>query len=535
MTDIPNLARISDYVFHHATRTPEREAAVLEDDRRTYRQLADDVLAYSALLFDHGVRRGDRVAMLSTPRPEYLVTFLATAHLGAIWMGLNPKYTRRELEYVLNDAEPRVVLAFPELSGRDYRDDLEGWAAARPDVVAFSLAEGFGRFGAVSEALAAISTEPDDITAHASEVAASDAALIVYTSGTTGAPKGAMLSHRGLVHCSRTQGRRWAVNPLRLLNNLPINHIGCVGDLSCYALVSGGTQVFMESFDPKGILATIARERLTVWGQVPTMFALTLAHPGAEAADLSSLRWIVWSGAAMPQELVSRLSQLPVQLATAYGMTETTGAVTYSDLDADVGTLASTVGRPEPTYEFRIMSQHGGQAEPGEIQVRGDWIMLGYFRRPDATAEAFTADGWFRTGDIGVQHPDGNVTLVGRQKEMYKSGGYNVYPREVEMVLESHPDIAVAVVMGVPDAIYGEVGVAVVLPEAGATVDLAELDAHARGALANYKIPKRIQVVDELPMLPVGKVDRLALHERLTSIAGKPAATGDAARAGGAL
>lgn len=370
MSEAPGHRLITGPLWHHERTRPDHQATVLGDERRTYRQLAAQVRELASLLLDLGVRRGDRVAVLSTPRPEFLVSFLATAHVGGVWVGLNPGATRRELAYVLGDARPRVVLGFPELLGEDHRQDLLDTVA--DTTATLSLGEGFGRFAPLATALAEHATDTAAVGRRAAEVASGDPALLVSTSGTTGEPRGALLSHRGLLRCATTQLRYWPVDPLRLVNNLPINHVGCVSDLGCYVLLAGGTQVFMERFDPGALLQTIERESITFWGQVPTMFAFAMDHPEVARTDLSSLQRIAWSGAAMPRDLVARLAELPVALCTSYGMTETTGSVTFTDPDADVDTLAGTIGRPAQGYELRIADEQGREVpdgEPGELPV----------------------------------------------------------------------------------------------------------------------------------------------------------------------
>jgi fatty-acyl-CoA synthase len=343
-----------------------------------------------------------------------------------------------------------------------------------------------------------------------------DAAMLVYTSGTTGRPKGAMLPHRGLVKCSEVQAKIWTADPLRILNNFPINHVGCVGDICCYVLVSGGTIVFMEQFEPAEIPGTIQRERITVYGQIPAMFSMTL-----EAADrragwragsvLKSVQIIIWSGAAASRELILKLREITPRMSSSYGLTESVGSVTYVRDTDDLEILADTIGWPHPAYEFRLASPEGEPVpvgEPGEIQVRGDFIMLGYLNRPEATREAIDDEGWLHTGDLAVERPDGAIKLIGRLKEMFKSGGYNVYPREIEIALEAHPAVRLAAVISVPDPLYVEVGHAFVVAD-GVTDD--QLREHCRTRLANYKVPKRFTIAAELPLLPIGKVDKRAL------------------------
>jgi fatty-acyl-CoA synthase len=464
------------------------------------------------------VTKGDRVALLMTSRPEYLVVFLATARIGGIWLGLNPRHRLDELRYVLGDSRPALLLGQARIAERDYRGDLQAIAAEQPSIrrlvllgdEARSVEDDFARFVAEGSSVA-----PARVAAAGAAVEPSDAALIVYTSGSTGRPKGAMLSHHGLVRCAKVQWERWRTRePLRILNNFPINHVACTGDICAYVLVAGGTIVFMESFDPVATLDAVERERLTVWGGVPTMLQLCAAVPDFDRRDLSSVEFVLWGGAAAPRPLLERLARRGVKLATSYGMTETTGSVTYTDLDADLDTLAESIGRPHPEYEVRLARENGSPCaagEEGEILVRGDFIMLGYFERPQATAEAIDVDGWLHTGDVAVAREDGNWRLVGRRSQMYKSGGYNVYPREIEIALEDHPAVAMAAVVAVPDPLYQEVGHAFVVPRGDAGPSEEELRDFLRHRLANYKVPKRLFVRRELPMLPVGKVDRVRL------------------------
>ena len=266
----------------------------------------------------------------------------------------------------------------------------------------------------------------------------------------------------------------------------------------------------MPQFEPEAALRLVETERVSVWGSVPSVFMMQAALPAFETVDLSSVELIVWEGAAMPGEMVRRLAAIGPPLATNYGMTETTSAVTLVDPTHDLDVLTDTVGVPFDEVEVRLDAD-GALAptgEAGEVQTRSPLVMLGYWRDPEATAAAFTADGWFRTGDLAVQRPDGRYRIVGRLKEMYKSGGYNVYPREVEAVLEGHGDVHAAAVVGAPDPLWQEVGVAfVVAPRANA----AALDAHCRARLAVYKVPKRFVLVEALPLLPIGKVDKAAL------------------------
>jgi fatty-acyl-CoA synthase len=512
MVTTPDLPRISDYLDLYARSHPNRDLVTHRDLRLTYRAVQEQSIAYARALLAAGVRKGDRVAAMGNPRPEFFVSFLAAARIGAVWQGLNPKYTPSELLHVVGDAGPRVIFA---LDG-EYEPVLQQVRAdagmSSPIVTPGESLADFLRSG---EAVT-------DETLQAAEAAVEshDPAAIVYTSGTTGRPKGALLPHRGLVLCSLVQADRWYEDAPRILCDLPINHVGCLGDICCSVFVVGGSAHLEERFHRTRVLDVIARERIEYWLAIPTMFQLVVSTPEWADADLSSIKRAIWGGAAASRELILELqSRMPV-VCTSYGMTETVGSVTYTDDHDDLATLVRSVGRPDPRYEVRVARDDGTPCAPGEegeVQVRGDFLMRGYLNRPDATAEAIDADGWLHTGDLGKMDAAGELRLAGRLTEMFKSGGYNVYPREIEMALEGHPEIAIAAVVGVPDALYSEVGNAFVVPDRGAEIDPDELRTFLRERLANYKIPKRIEVREELPRLAIGKVDKRALRDSVAS------------------
>jgi acyl-CoA synthetase (AMP-forming)/AMP-acid ligase II len=290
-----------------------------------------------------------------------------------------------------------------------------------------------------------------------------------------------------------------------------------VGDITIDTLVPGGTIIFQEQFDPDAMLSAIEPERITLFGHVPTVLQLLVNHPRFDLVDWSSVELIIWEGAAAPAELIRRLQAKCPNLANAYGMTETVGSVTFTFDTTDLDVLANSIGWPVPEYGVRVADETHQPVPPGatgEIQVNGDFVTLGYWNRPDATPDLFTPDGWLRTGDLAVLRPDGAYRLIGRLKEMFKSGGYNVYPREIELVLERHPDVAMAAVVGVPDPLYQEVGHAFVMVHPGRQPTPEALEAHCRAELANYKVPKRFVVAAELPMLPIGKIDKRKLVAR---------------------
>ena len=511
----PRLELISEYPRYWAGRAPDREAVVFEGSRWGFGELADRVDACAQGLLAAGVGPGDRVATLSPPHPDFYVTFLAAASIGAIWLGLNPRYQIRELDYAVNDALPKLVFTRSRIGSRDYQAELGHLAAHCPSVERFIQLDGpipLERSQSWAEFIAAGAGA--DLAARRATITARHPCVMVYTSGTTGRPKGAIIDHYALIHVARVQAAIWPIDPIRALNNLPINHIGCVGDVTVDTLVPGGTLVFQEQVDPAAMLAAVPRERITFFGHVPTALQLLVNHPTFESTDFSSVQVIIWEGAAAPVELIERLRARCPEVANAYGMTETVGSVTFTFDSNDIGVLADSVGWPAPDYQVRIAGPAGEPIEtgaPGEIQVKGDFVTRGYWNRPEATRELFTQDGWLKTGDLARERPDDAYQLIGRLKEMFKSGGYNVYPREIEQVLEAHPDVAMAAVIGVADPLYQEVGHAFVMVHPGRSPAPGELERHCREALANYKVPKRFTVSVEFPMLPIGKIDKQAL------------------------
>ena len=513
--------RISDYVGYYAERTPDTEAMLRDDERVTYRDFHIRVEQLARALLAAGVCKGDRVATLCTPSPDYFVCFLASASVGAIWVGLNPRYQLNELSYVAGDSEPVLLLARSSIDGRDYTPELGELAERHPTIrQVVILDEDTGSVPAGMTGLSAFAAKGEDVPEETLAAARDacggrDPCMIVYTSGSTGRPKGALLHHEGIVEFSLEQNRVWPVSPLRTLNYFPVNHIGCVVDISTPTLVAGGTLCFLENFTPRRSLELMEQERLTLWASVPSVFQLQYAEETFAETDLSAVQLIVWEGAAMPDDMLSRLLEHGAPLATNYGMTESCGGMTLIPPMRDFSVLSGCVGWPVNGVEVRLANGPDIIEEDGvtgEIQARSIYNMLGYWKRPDATAETLSEDGWLATGDLGQRNPDGTYTIVGRSKEMYKSGGYNVYPREVENVIESHPKVEMAAVIGVSDPVWQEVGVAYVLANGDLSTD--ELQAWCRSNLANYKIPKRFFLEKDLPLLPIGKVDKVSLRQR---------------------
>jgi acyl-CoA synthetase (AMP-forming)/AMP-acid ligase II len=494
----------------HVLRRGEGHAPCVSFEGRhwSYNEFDAQVDAAAQALAAAGVGPGDRLALLSTPRPEYLLLLMAASRIGAVYVGLNPRHTAAEVAQAIQRVQPRLLFTLRTFEGQDFEALLvqAGALTALPPVRVFDDLSGL---------LAALQTLPvlPVGKADAPDAALARTAAIVFTSGTTGRPKAAMLTHQGLLLAAAVQHLR--LNPPapqrpRLLCHLPINHVGCLMNLTLGSLVGGGSVVFLQRFSAARTLQLVVDERVNCWLQVPAMFHECVLHPSFDAAALGHVHSVCIGGGAPSARVIAALRASGARLFVEYGQTETSSSGAYSDPGASDEVLTHCIGRFDPLFELRIAQRDGrdcGVGEVGEIQARGALLFAGYFGDEEGTQAAFTADGWLHTGDLAEQRTDGCVMLRGRLKEMIKSGGYNVYPREVELVLESHPAVAQVVVLGLPDERYGE-AVHAVLTLREAAADRSSLDACCRALLANYKVPKTFRVIDRFPLLPNGKIDR---------------------------
>jgi acyl-CoA synthetase (AMP-forming)/AMP-acid ligase II len=498
------------YLERGAREFPQREAASDGRESIDYEGLARCVARCAEALAAAGLRPGDRVAYLGMPGVQFWTSLLAVLRAGGIWLGLNPLQTERELTHVLGDARPSRILigaGSDEMSRQALRLAAAQAGLRGPEDLAPGAA-------GLLQGLLLRGTSPAGIDDPGSaKMAGQGACLIVYTSGSSGRPKGALIAHQGLVENGWWLARRMDFEPCRALANLPINHIGCVGDVCATTLISGGTLVFMDRFDPLQAVELLRRQRITWLAQVPAQFQLMVARGGLTQVDLAELRHLTWGGAAMPRGLIEQFAQWVPDLFNSYGLTECTGTITVSPHGASMDELADTVGQPVEPGLLRIADDDRllPVGQQGEVQVFGRHLFCGYINQPQATAEAFTVDGWLRTRDLGMLDENGNVRLLGRTHDMFKSGGYNVYPREVESVIEAMPGVELCAVLGVPDELWGEVGIAFVQSRDDA-VTQESLQGHCAGLLARYKIPKRFELRNSLPLLAVGKIDKQALR-----------------------
>ncbi|HTO55897.1 MAG TPA: AMP-binding protein [Myxococcota bacterium] len=483
-------ANVGSWLALHASTRPEHTALVVErtGERISYRELEARVRRTAAALRELGLAPGDRIALALPSEPLYLELYFAAALLGAISIPLNTRLTAAELGFQLDDAEPRLAIR-----------PADSHLPARTGTRALSPEE-------LRRQVAASADFPERPPAPGGE----SPQTILYTSGTTGQPKGALLPHRKTYWNTRNAELYFELDSSSVaVCPIPLFHSFGLKILSVPALYCGATLVLVERFDPLGLQDCVASHRATLLGAVPVMYARML-EAGLAAKKLESLRFAFSAGAPIAAETIERYFAQGVCLKQGYGQTETS---ILCCLDAaDARRKAGSVGKPVPFGEIRIADESGRVVAPGqngEVQVRGPIVMLGYWRRPEETA-ASRVGGWHRTGDLGVVDAEGFVTLVGRSKELYISGGENVYPAEVERVLGQHPDVSEVAVVGVPDARWGESGRAYVVP-ARAPFDPDELLAWAGQRLARYKLPREVVLVKELPRTASGKVQKHVL------------------------
>jgi len=505
-TDAPLLEQtIGESLRRTVERFPHREALVVPHQgyRATYAELWEQVERASRAFMARDVRPGDRVGIWARNRHEWVVTQFATARIGAILVTVNPAYQAAELDYALAKAGVSLLVM------------ADG--PVRPaGVDTIVLEADWDAFLAAGDEVADARLLERELT-----LSPADAINIQFTSGTTGAPKGATLSHRNILNNARfvarslryTQRDRVGVPvPLYHTFGMVIGTLGCMTHGACMVLTG-------ESFEPAGVLAAVESERITSLYGVPTMFIAELAEPGFDRYDLSSLRTGAMGGAPCPVEVMKQVrSRMHMdEVAIACGMTETSPVSTQTAPDDPLDKRVGTVGRVHPHVEVKIVDPATGatvsRGTPGEQLTRGYSVMLGYWDDPDATAAAIDADGWMHTGDLAVMDDDGYVSIVGRIKDMIIRGGENIYPREIEEFLHGLDGVADAHVIGVPSERYGEEVMAWVKPLPGATLSGERLQELCRGRIAGYKIPRRWRIVESFPMTVTGKVQKFRLRE----------------------
>ena len=513
---------ICELVDDAAQRFPDLEALVDGDVRWTFPELRDRIRASARALMASGIEPGDRVAVWAPNIWEWVVAGLGVHLAGGVLVPVNTRFKGREADFILQKSRARILFTVTDFLDTDYvallraadggsgLDEIVVLRGAVPEGTT-GLAQFLDRADQVSEA---------DGDARAASVSGDDLCHIMFTSGTTGLPKGAMLVHAAICRgfqtwCEviglRAGDRYLIVNPY--FHAFGLNS----GILAC--LMTGATNIPHAVFDVPSVMARVPEERITMLPGPPAIYQTILNHPDLDSFDMSTLRLAVTGAAAIPVEMILQMrARLGFEtIVTGYGLTEGSGIATMCRHDDDPETIANTSGRAIPDVEVQIVDDDGNElprGEPGEIVVRGYNVMLGYLDDPEQTAETIDADGWLHTGDIGVMDEQGNIDITDRKKDMFIVGGFNAYPAEIENIMLAHPQIGQVAVIGMPDDRLGEVAVATVVPAPEADLSETDVIAWCRDQMANYKVPRRVRFTDALPLNASGKVLKYVLREQ---------------------
>jgi fatty-acyl-CoA synthase len=512
---------IGDNLAATVARFPDREALVVPHQgiRQTWTEFAATVDAVAKGLMGKGVAKGDRVGMWSPNYAEWTYVQYATAKIGAIQVNINPAYRTSELEYAIKQSGCRMLVTRTEYLTSAYRDMVEEVRDGLPDLVdvVYFDTDDWAELIAAGE-----SVSDADLAERGDSLDTYDAINIQYTSGTTGFPKGATLSHRGILNDAMLVGQSCAYTEEdRVCIPVPFYHcFGMVmGNLACS--IYGATMIIpCPTFDPAAVLDTVESERCTSLYGVPTMFVAEIGHESLASKDFSALRTGIMAGSPCPIEVMRKvIEEMNMSdITIAYGMTETSPVSTQTSTTDSVEHRVTTVGRVLPHVESKLIEPETGETVSrggeGEYCTRGFHVMLGYWNDPEKTAEAIDADGWMHSGDLATMDEDGYINIVGRIKDMIIRGGENVYPREVEEFLYTHASVVDAQVIGVPDEKYGEEIMAWVQLAEGEDLTDDELKDFCRGKIAHFKIPRYIRFVTEFPMTVTGKVRKVEMREK---------------------
>lgn len=507
------------------------EAARTLPDRRGYVYLGEEISfkemdarsdQMAAGLLKMGIGKGDRIGIIALNQPEWLYTYFAAAKIGAVVVGLNVRYRESELDYMLNQSQAKAVVTLTRLGDMDYVTFFEGFKERIPTVRDYIFIGPGGFPGSRPfEDLLGTPVEREVLNRAKAGVNPEDLMIIIYTSGTTGKPKGAAITHKSQMASATAQAEhtRGTEEDLVLLP-LPFNHVGGITCGILTMLAGRGTCVLIPTFIPDVVIEAAIKYQPTVFAGVPTVHVLCLMSEKFVTWDSrDKVRVLISGGSNSEPDLLKKLMAAypKATMMNLYGLSESSGAAIMSTWDSDFETTVRSIGQPIGDFQVKVLDLQGNDLpaeETGELLLKGDCVAAGYFRMPEETAAAFDQEGWLHTGDMARLDRRGYITLVGRKKEMYIQGGFNVYPVEVENLLVQHPKVLFAAGIGVSDPVLGEVGRYYIVPKPGvADITEEEIKSFCRESLADYKVPRQVVFRKELPLTPLGKVMKSALKE----------------------
>ena len=511
---------LGEMIENRARNLPDKTALIFHDEEITYRELNEKVDGLATALLERGITASDRIAIIMPTRPEFVYLWLAASKIGASLVGLNFRYQQDEVVYMVNNSKPSVFVSINEFAFTDYNAFLSGIRDRIPSVKQFVFL-GKTEFPDAIDFNDLINTTPDDAKLFEAkkEMKGEKDNFIIYTSGTTGKPKGAVLTQKSIMAMMKLWTKNLELVPEdRILCILPLNHVGGGTIMALSSLASGITLVLHDMFVPDQLVEIIQGHKITVFGAVPTVFEILFAARRDIAADMfPSIRLTAYGGSpATPEVLKAMREKFDAPVMACYGSTEVSGFITYTRSD-DPFEKAMTAGRVPEGVEAKIVTPDTREELPtgeiGEIAFRSDMIFDRYLDMPEETKNAFDDEGWFYMGDLGYFDEDGFLVIAGRTKEMYITGGFNVYPKEIEDCLATHPDVIMAAVVGAPHSIMGETGIAFVVLNPASEVTSEDLREFCKPKLADYKVPSRVFLETSLPMTTVGKVQKTVLQE----------------------
>ncbi|MCG3418922.1 AMP-binding protein [Oceanobacillus jordanicus] len=529
---------ISELLEKQVNENPHHEAVVYPElnFRKTYKAFNEMVNETAKGLMSLGIEKGEHVAIWADNKPEWLISQFATAKIGAVLVTVNTNYQAMELDYLLKQSDTKTLILAPSFKGTSYLDILEKvcpelqtsdkgnvYSDNLPNLrniivldnkspnYAYNWQEVVNAGHAVSE---------QKLKDRSGSLDPFDVINMQYTSGTTGFPKGVMLTHHNIVNNGNQIADCMKLTPAdRLCIPVPFFHcFGCV--LGILAAVSKGTtMVLLEQFDPVAVLKAVESERCTALHGVPTMFIAELNHPEFADYNVTSLRTGIMAGSTCPMEVMTKVMDKmgAKEITIAYGQTESSPVITQTKTSDPIERKVGTVGKPHPNVEVKIVipgtSEEQEKGLTGELLTRGYHVMKGYYKNPEATAEAIDQDGWLHTGDLAIQQENGYLEITGRMKDMIIRGGENIYPREIEEFLYQHPAVLDVQVVGVPDEKYGEEVLASIILKETEIITAEDIRTYCRGNIARHKIPQFVQFVTSYPMTASGKIQKYKLRE----------------------
>lgn len=518
MNKQPKNLSVSELLEEKYKNHPQKEVLFDRTSRITYEELWEKSLALSASLKKMGLKKGDKLAVCLPNWNEFIIIFMASAHLGTVIVPFNTRYRQEEVEYILRNSEAKAAFFTREFSGVNHfqqftqaqnkMETLEHLIAVRFEAEKLNSLERLIE-GGKNEYFQPVKIDSSE-----------DIFTILYTSGSTGAPKGAMLTHDNVVQTAikSAEGMKCTEDDVFLVA-VPVFHVFGMVPSILSTIASGARMVLMDEYKAGKALKLQEEERITVKHGVPTMFILELNHERFKSFDLTSLRTGIIAAAPAPEEVVRRIrTEMGCDIVVSYGLSETSPTLTMTKFGDSDHLRAETVGAPLPGAEVKIVDDDRNEVPAGvvgEIACRSYGVMKGYYNMPEKTMEAFDEDGWFYTGDLGTLDEKGYLRIVGRKKEMIIRGGYNIYPREVEEMFYKHPDVMEVAIVGLPDTVLGEIACACIKRKPNATVSEEEMRAYIKTKVSDYKVPDKLLFVDELPMTASGKIKKIALQDQL--------------------